>query len=310
MLAFLVQNRPIQQAIMPSREKNMSIRTGFIGLGNQGKPIAAHLAPAGFETTVYDIVDEPVAELVAGGAKAAATPREVGSNSDLVGICVPEDKHVKAVTFGEDGLLAGMSAGGVILIHSTILPETAEEVAEAAAAQDIEVMDACVTGGAVRAANRELTFLVGGSEAALEKMRPYAAAISDVPIVHAGALGSGAKLKLCINLVGYLQFAAAYEASLLARAVGLDQKVLEAAGQSNGNITPQMIAYLQSQLLTQEARDSEGYQALMRNHLDIAEKDLAWALQLGRKAGLGLPFGGLVSQSVARLYGVNDPNRR
>ena len=75
----------------------MSIRTGFIGLGNQGKPIAAHLAPAGFPTIVYDIAPEPVAELVEGGAKAAASPREVGANADLVGICVPEDKHVRAV---------------------------------------------------------------------------------------------------------------------------------------------------------------------------------------------------------------------
>lgn len=288
----------------------MAARIGFIGLGNQGKPIAAHLAPAGFETTVYDIVEEPVAELVAGGAKAAATPREVGANADIVGICVPEDDHVKAVVLGEGGLLAGMSAGGLILIHSTILPTTAEEVARAAAEQDIEVMDACVTGGAARAASRELTFLVGGSEAGVERMQAYAKAISDVPVIHAGPLGCGAKLKLCINLVGYLQFAAVHEASLLARSVGLDPQVLEAAGQSNGNITHQMIAYLRSQDLPEETRNSEAFQSLMSNHLDIAEKDLAWTLQLARKAGLALPFGGLVSQSMARLYGVNDPNRR
>ncbi|MBW2725021.1 MAG: NAD(P)-binding domain-containing protein, partial [Deltaproteobacteria bacterium] len=86
----------------------MSLRVGFIGLGNQGKPIAAHLAPAGFETTVYDIAEAPVQELVAGGAKAAATPRELGANADIVGICVPEDAHVLEVVLGEDGLLAGM----------------------------------------------------------------------------------------------------------------------------------------------------------------------------------------------------------
>ena len=62
------------------------IRVGFIGLGNQGKPIAAHLAPAGFQTTVYDIAPEPVEELVSGGAKAAASPRELGAEADVVGL--------------------------------------------------------------------------------------------------------------------------------------------------------------------------------------------------------------------------------
>ena len=106
----------------------MTLRTGFIGLGNQGKPIAAHLAPAGFETTVYDVVEAPMAELAAAGAKAARTPREVGERAELVGICVPEDKHVRAVVFGDDGLLAGMASGGLIAIHSTVLPSTIEEI--------------------------------------------------------------------------------------------------------------------------------------------------------------------------------------
>jgi len=288
----------------------MSLRVGFIGLGNQGKPIAAHLAPAGFETTVYDIAPEPVQELVAGGAKAAATPRELGAAADVVGICVPEDDHVRAVVFGDDGLLAGMGPGGVILIHSTVLPETAAEVAEAAAAKDIAVMDACVTGGAARAATKQLTYLIGGPEAALEKARPYFEATTEVPIVHAGELGNGAKLKLCINLITYIQWAAAYESMALARAIGLPQEVLEQAGRSNGQLTDLMTTYLVSHKVPDDVKSSEGFQALMRNHMNIAEKDLAWALQLARKAGVALPVGGLVSQSMARLYNVEDEWRR
>ena len=214
-----------------------SLRAGFIGLGNQGKPIAAHLAPAGFETSVYDIAPEPVAELVAGGARAAATPRDVGAAADIVGICVPEDDHVRAVVYGDDGLLAGMESGGVILIHSTVMPETAAEIAESAAATNVAVMDACVTGGAARAANKQLTYLIGGPEAALETARPYFEATTDVPIVYAGELGNGAKLKLCINLITYIQWAAAYESMALARAIGLPQEVLEQAGRSNGQLT-------------------------------------------------------------------------
>jgi len=285
-------------------------RVGFIGLGNQGKPIAAHLAPAGLQTWVYDVAPEPVEELVAGGAKAATSARELGGEVDVVGICVPEDTHVRSVVFGDDGLLAGLAAGSVILVHSTILPETVEAVAEAAAASGVAVLDACVTGGAARAENRQLTYLVGGAEEALEKARPYFEATTDIPVIHAGPLGSGAKLKLCINLITYVQWAAAYESMALARAVGLPQEVLEEAGRSNGQLTELMINYLTTHKLPEEARKSDAFQGLMRGHMQIGEKDLAWALQLARQSGVALPVASLVSQSMARLYGVEDDWRR
>jgi 3-hydroxyisobutyrate dehydrogenase len=287
----------------------MTLRTGFIGLGDQGKPIAAHLAPAGFETTVYDLVEAPVKELVAGGARAAGSPREVGERADIVGICVPEDKHVRAVVFGDDGLLAGMSRGGVILLHSTILPSTAEEVAEAAARQDIEVMDACVTGGAARATARQLTLLIGGSDAAFEQASPYFAAVTDVEPIHAGPLGCGAKLKLCINLITYIQWAAAYESATLAKASGLPIETLQKAGQSNGQITPMMMAYMSSQNMPREAIEGEEFQRYMLAMTRIAEKDLAWALQLARASEISLPVGGLVSQLMGRLYNVDGISR-
>lgn len=288
----------------------MSIRTGFIGLGNQGKPIAAHLAPAGFETTVYDIASAPIEELVAGGAKAAATPKELGAKADVVGVCVPEDAQVLSVTLGEDGLLAGMKPGGVVLIHSTVLPETIDEVSAAASTRDIDVLDACVTGGAARATNREITYLIGGPERAVEKARPYFDATSKIEIIYAGESGNGAKLKLCLNLMTYIQWAAAYEPMALARAIGLPLEVLESAGTANGQLTDLMKSFLVAHKLPDEPRKSEGFQDLMRGHMLIAEKDLAHALELARQAGIALPVGSLVSQSMARLYGVEDEGRR
>jgi 3-hydroxyisobutyrate dehydrogenase-like beta-hydroxyacid dehydrogenase len=190
------------------------------------------------------------------------------------------------------------------------MPETAVFVSEAAAQRKVAVLDACVTGGAARAENRQHTYLIGGEKAVLEKAMPYFDATTEVPIVHAGPLGSGAKLKLCINLITYIQWAAAYESMALARAIGLPQEVLEEAGRSNGQITELMLSYLAGHKLPEEARHSEGFQALMRNHMKIAEKDLSWALELARKSGVSLPVGSLVSQSMARLYGVDDAGRR
>jgi 3-hydroxyisobutyrate dehydrogenase len=281
----------------------MALRVGFIGLGNQGKPIAAHLAPAGFETTVYDVVEAPMRELAEGGARPAGSPREVGAAAEVVGICVPEDDHVRAVVSGPDGLLEGMAPGKVIAIHSTILPDTARELAEAAAPKGVAVLDACVTGGAARAAQKQLTYLVGGDAEALAKARPMLEATS-VEIIHAGELGNGARLKLCINLVTYVQWAAAYESFHLARASGLPTEVLEEAGRSNGQLTDLMIQYLATWKMPDEARQSDPMQKLLSGHMHTAEKDLAWALELARDADLSLPVTGLVSQLMGRLYGV------
>jgi 3-hydroxyisobutyrate dehydrogenase len=267
----------------------VTLRAGFIGLGNIGKPLASHLAPTGFETTIYDIADEPVRELEKAGAKAASSPRELAENADVIGICVPEDRHVRDVMTGEDGILAGASPGTVVAIHSTVLPATVQELAREAAPRGVSLLDACVTGGEQRAAEGVVTYLVG---------------------IHAGELGNGAKLKLCINVVTYIQWAAAYEGCKLAMATGLPTEVFEEAGRANGQLTELQLRYLVGVKLPAEARASEAYQRVVRGHMHTAEKDLAWALQLARESGLTLPVSGLVSQTMARLYGVEDDQRR
>jgi 3-hydroxyisobutyrate dehydrogenase-like beta-hydroxyacid dehydrogenase len=287
----------------------MALRAGFIGLGNQGKPIAVNLVAAGFETTVFDVAAGPVAELVAAGAKAAGSPREVGERAEVICVCVPEDRHVREVTLGERGVLAGAARGAVIAIHSTILPETATALGAEATPRGVAVLDACVTGGAARAAQKQLTFLVGGDAEALERARPVLA-VSAVAILHAGALGNGAKLKLCLNLITYIQWAAAYESFALARATGLPQELLEEAGRANGQLTPLMQSFLALHKAPEAARKSDGMQAALRGYMGVAEKDLAWALELARRAEVSLPVGGLVAQLMARIYGVEDGGRR
>ena len=287
----------------------MPPRVGFIGLGNQGKPIAANLVAAGFETAVFDVAPAPVAELAAKGAKAAGSAREVAARADVVCICVPEDRHVREVVLGADGVLAGAARGAVIAIHSTILPETAQALAAQATPRGVTVLDACVTGGAARATQKQLTYLVGGPAEALEKARPVLE-VSAVKIIHAGELGNGAKLKLCLNLITYIQWAAAFESFALAKAVGLPQELLEEAGRANGQLTPLMQAFLALHKAPEEARRGAGMQSLLRGHMNVAEKDLAWALELARHAGVSLPVGALVAQGMARIYGVEDGGRR
>jgi 3-hydroxyisobutyrate dehydrogenase-like beta-hydroxyacid dehydrogenase len=216
---------------------------------------------------------------------------------------------VREVASGANGVLAGAARGAVIAIHSTILPDTALALAEEATPIGVDVLDACVTGGAARAAQKQLTFLVGGAAEALERARPVLE-VSAAKIIAAGALGNGAKLKLCLNLVTYLQWAAAFESFALAKAVGLPQELLEEAGRANGQLTPLMQAFLALHKAPESARKSDGMQSVLRGYLNVAEKDLAWALELARRAGVALPVGGLVAQQMARIYGVEDGGRR
>jgi len=287
----------------------MALRAGFVGLGDMGRPMAERLVAGGIETTVYDVAEAPIRALVEQGAKAAASPRELAAASQVVGVCVRDDDDVRAVCLGEDGLFAGAARGTVIAVHSTVLPSTVIELAAAGSERGVFVIDACVTGGAQRARDRQLTLLMGGDPKHTETARA-AFETSAEKIIHCGELGNGCKTKLCINLITYLQWAAAFESLTLARAVGLPVQVLEEAGLANGQLTPLMVRFLAGHKLPDEVRKSEAVQKTLRGHMVVAEKDLAWTLALARKAGVALPAAGLVSQLMARLYGVEDPGRR
>src|SRR5690606_14251056 len=229
---------------------------------------------AGLATTIADLAADRVQEAVAAGAQAAATPRELAAACDVIGVCVRDDADVRGVLLGADGLLAGAARGSVVAIHSTVQPETVIELAEAAARAGVAVIDACVTGGAAVAAQGGLTVMVGGDDAARERARPMFEAFAK-KVVATGPLGSGCKVKLCNNLMTYLAWTSAYEAFVLARAAGLSQEVLEEVARSNGNLTEPMLAFLQAHKLPESVRRSEAVQALMRGHLEVAEKDLA-----------------------------------
>lgn len=287
----------------------MTLRAGFIGLGNIGKPMARRLVAAGLETTVHDLAPAPVHELVVAGAKAVATARAVGAASDYVGLCVRDDDDLRAVTLGPDGVLAGAEAGVIVAVHSTVQPKTVLALAEAAAARGIALVDACITGGAAGAAQGTLTVMVGGDARHLDKIRPALESFAKL-IVHVGPLGAGAKLKLCNNLMTYLAWTSAYEATLLARAAGLPQQVLEQVTRSNGNLTDPMLAFLGLHKAPEETRRSESFQAMLAGFVELAEKDLAATLALARECGVALPGSALASQIMARVYGLDDTKRR
>ncbi|MGH8445281.1 MAG: NAD(P)-dependent oxidoreductase, partial [Solimonas sp.] len=215
---------------------------GFIGLGNIGKPMARHLLKLGEPLLVHDVAAAPVAELVALGARAAA-PRELAAQCRIVGLCVRDDHDVEALLYGADGMLEHLPADAIVAVHSTVTQAALLRWAGDAARRGVHVVDAPITGGASGAEGASLCAMVGAEPALLERLRPVLSAWAS-KIVHAGPAGCGIALKLCNNLMTYAAFAAIDEGTRLARAGGLDPKLLIEVGRANGVVTPQMEAFI------------------------------------------------------------------
>jgi 3-hydroxyisobutyrate dehydrogenase len=287
----------------------MSTRCGFIGLGIMGKALSGNLAPKGLSVLVYDLVEDAIREVEKTGAHPASGPAEIGAGADVIGICVPADSHVRDVLTGPDGVFAHAARGSVVCIHSTIHPDTVEEMAKAGAEYGVDVLEVPVAGGPLRAAEGNAFYMVAGSEAAFEKAGPYLEAAAG-RIIYTGELGNASKLKLAVNVLTNVCFAAALEACQLTKAMGLPQELIEEAGQETGMLNPMLMQYLSSQKMPEEARHSDQMQAYMRGRMEIAQKDLSLALEMAMANGISMPVTSLVTQGAARVYGVYDDDLR
>lgn len=203
---------------------------GFIGLGIMGRPMVRNLLKKGFAVVVHNRSRGPVDELVAQGATAAASPRDVAAQSTRIVTMLPDGPDVSAVLSGEHGVFAGLQPGSILVDMSTIAPSTARQLAEAAAARGAAMLDAPVSGGEIGAIDGTLSIMVGGDAAALETIRPVLAAMGNPErIIHVGPSGSGQVCKACNQLVIGGTLAAVGEAFALAKKSGVDAAKVRAA---------------------------------------------------------------------------------
>ncbi len=180
-------------------------RLGYIGLGNQGAPMAKRLLgwPGGL--TVFDVRAEAMTPFVDGGATAAATLADVAA-ADIISVTVFDDAQVREVINGPDGLAAHAKPGTVIAIHSTISDTTAVELANELRPRGIHIADAPVSGGAAAAAQGELATMVGADEETFERITgPFRRWASLV--IHAGEPGAGTRMKLARNMLTFVSYA-------------------------------------------------------------------------------------------------------
>lgn len=197
------------------------MKTGYIGLGNMGLPIAMNQIKKGFELTAFDLRQEPLAELEALGAHIATSPEDLASQAEVIGLSLRDDAQLETVILGERGVLRGAKPGSIITIHTTCHPETVRHIAQAAAERGVGVLDAPVSNGPVGAAAGTLCIMVGGDKAHFERARPVLAA-SGKDVFHVGALGAGAIAKLAHQVIVVGTITAVAEGMLLAETAGVD----------------------------------------------------------------------------------------
>ena len=201
-------------------------RVGLIGVGNMGTGMSRNILEAGHELTVYDVRSEAMETLVQEGARAAASPRDVGIAVDAVFIMVLNVEQVKAALLGEDGLLAGLKSGSTVICTATIGRSQVMEVAELVTAEGINIVDAPVSGGAPGAAAGTLTMMVAARHETFMASKPVLEAVGK-DIYHVGEeIGMGQTVKSALAVLIGTTYAGIFEALTLAVKAGVAPETL------------------------------------------------------------------------------------
>ena len=272
-------------------------KTGFIGLGAMGQPMAANLVRKGRDLIVYDIAQDRAPPLRDLGATVAGSVAEVAEQAGIVVTMVPDSPQVEDVVLGSGGILEAGAAGQLVMDMSTIAPETTDRIAAALAEVGRAFVDAPVGRLVANAEAGTSLFMVGATDADLERVRPLLEAMGDT-ILHCGGPGAGIRSKLVNNflIMGINQMNA--EALALARGFGLDLettlKVLGGTTAANG----QLSINWPNKVLNGDL--APGFR------IALAHKDVSLAVEAARSFGLPLYAGAIVRESLAMAKATGD----
>ena len=267
----------------------MAEKVGFIGLGIMGRPMAENLIAAGYDLVAYNRTREKAEELE--GATVAKSPKEVAEQSDIIITMLPDSPQVEEVLLGEDGVLAGVKDGALIVDMSTISPVVTEELAEKAREQGASMLDAPVSGGDVGAIGGTLAIMVGGSEEDFERALPFFE-VMGAAVTHVGPTGAGQVVKAANQIVVALTIEAVSEALVLGSKGGVaPEKILDVLG---GGLAGNKVMEAKREKLLEHSFDP-GFR------IELHHKDLGIALAAGREYGVTLPVTAVVDQMLQDL---------
>jgi 2-hydroxy-3-oxopropionate reductase len=264
---------------------------GFIGLGIMGRPMARNLLKAGHSLIVHSRSQGPVDEIVKAGAKAAASPRDVAAQCDVLITMLPNSPDVELVALGPNGIIDGARRGLILADMSTISPIVSKKVGEALAAKGVAMLDAPVSGGEKGAIDGALSIMVGGDKAVFEKVLPIFQAMGKT-ITLLGPLGFGGFTKLANQIIVAVNLTALAEALTLGKKAGLDRELL---------LTALAGGLAGSRCLEQK---KPNYLANTYNpgfKIDLHYKDLGLIMESARALGVPLPATAVVQELFSAL---------
>ena len=281
----------------------MATKIGVVGLGEIGAGLAKNIARSGLDLIVCDTRTEATAEF-ADMARIAPHPQALAADVEVVVVAVVDDAQVTNVLEGPRGVFTSARPGTSVVIVSTISTSTVDLMAKRAAESACELVDCGVSGGPVAAAEGQLVAMVGGSEEAVDRVRPVLESFSS-HVVHMGPSGAGLQAKLARNIVQYGSWLAAYEAQRLAEAAGIElSKLAFAIRESDSWIGGA------SRLMFRETVAPFGDEAdarivgAMRAGANLAHKDLGAALDLASELGVRLRMTEMTQELCDDVFGL------
>lgn len=259
------------------------MKVAFLGLGIMGKPMAANLAKAGNEVSVWNRTPKDVE-----GAKKASTPAEAADGADVVWMCVADTAAVERVLFGKDGVEGKLRKGMIVVDSSTISPVETQKFAERVRAKGADYVDAPITGSKVGAESAQLIFMVGAGDATLKKLEPLFNVMGK-KVVHMGAVGQGQASKISLNLQIAMIYQGFIEGFELASKLGVNPE--------------KFVELIQNTMVRSGVVDYKAPFVLKRDYtpnfpLRLMRKDLHLVQDASKATGLKLP--GL--ESVLAVY--------
>ena len=269
-------------------------KIAFVGLGAMGGAMAQRLLAAGHSVTGYNRTRAKADALASKGLAVADSARAAVEGASVVLSMVTDSEALRDVALRPDGILAGLGRGAVWAEMSTVSPTVTRMLGERVAEKGAALLDAPVSGSTVTIAQGQLSFIVGGDAAALERIRPYLLAIGPT-ITHVGALGLAVTMKIAINLSIGVQMLAFSESVLLAEKSGIPrEKAVEAI--LKGVTASPMLKYRGPFVL--DMPDEALFNVV------LMQKDMRLALEQGRAVGVPLPATGLVHELLTGARGL------
>ena len=267
------------------------MKTGFIGLGIMGKPMAKNLLKAGYRLVVFDTNAAPMKELAAAGAETAASPKEVAEKCDVVVTMLPNSPHVRAVVSGPRGVIEGAGPGKTVIDMSSIAPLASREIASLLSEKGVEMLDAPVSGGEPKAIDGTLSVMVGGKKDVFERCYPVMKSMA-ASVVRVGDTGAGNVAKLANQIVVALNIAAMSEALVFAAKAGVQPDLVYQA--IRGGLAGSTVLEAKAPLVM-DRKFSPGFR------INLHIKDLGNVLETSREIGVPLPLTAAVMEMMQAL---------